>query len=358
MKRGFATLLALLASAFVLTRSAHAADTGIRVSGGRLVETNGDDLVLRGINHAYTWFPGQTNAFADIKATGANSVRVPLGTGQRWTANTASDVIKIITLCKRNKLICVLDAHDTSGWGEQSGAASMAQAVDFWLGLRGVLIGQENYVIINVADEPSGNNHADTWVKDTSDAIRRLRAAGLKHTLMVDAPDWGQDISFTMRDKASLVLAADPTGNTVFSVHMYGIFDTDAKVRSYFAAFANRRIALVVGEFGFLHTYGDPDEDAIMFYAQARRFGYLAWSWSGNTDVPYLDMVHNFDAGERTGWGDRVITGVDGLSTTSREASVYRLSALSGVADRAPASGCSAAPDLPVTLARQVERFG
>jgi mannan endo-1,4-beta-mannosidase len=325
MKRGLATLLAMITTASVLlTRSGQPAPNGIRVRDGQLLDGTGAELVLRGLNHPYLWFGQHSGSFAAIKAAGANSIRIPLAIGQRWTANTAADVARAVALCKRNKLICVLDAHDTAGWGQQAGAATMAQAVDFWLGLRGVLAGQENYVIINIANEPYGNNIDRTWVADTSTAIRRLRAAGFKHTLMVDAPDWGQDGNFTMRDKAPAVRSADATGNVVFSVHMYGIFNTEAKVRSYFAAFAKRRLALVVGEFGYMHLYGDPDENAIMFYAQARRFGYLAWSWSGNTEVPYLDMVNAFDPKQRTWWGNRVVNGADGLSTTSRQAPIYR----------------------------------
>jgi mannan endo-1,4-beta-mannosidase len=325
MKRGLATLLAMITTANVLlTRSAQPAPHGIRVRDGQLVDGTGGELVLRGINHAFTWFSKQNGSFAAIKATGANSIRIPLAIGHRWPGNTAADVALVIALCKRNKLVCVLDAHDTAGWGQETRAANMAQAVDFWLGLRKVLDGQENYVIINIADEPYGNNLDATWVADTSSAIRRLRAAGFKHTLMVDAPDWGQDGNFTMRDKAPVVRSADQTGNVVFSIHMYGIFNTEAKVRSYFAAFAKRRLALVVGEFGYMHLYGDPDENAIMFYAQAHRFGYLAWSWSGNTEVPYLDMVNGFDPKQRTWWGNRVVNGADGLSTTSRQAPIYR----------------------------------
>jgi mannan endo-1,4-beta-mannosidase len=324
MKRGLATLMALVTSTTLLTRSAQAAPGGMRVEGAKLVEANGRELLLRGVNVPYTWFPAETNAFADVKATGANAVRVPLAIGHRWTANSARDVSAVVGLCKAHRLICILDAHDTSGWGQEGAAASIAQTIPFWLGLRGVLIGQENYVIINIANEPYGLHVANRWVAESSDAIRRLRGAGFKHVLMVDAPDWGQDNTFTMRDRAPAVLAADPTGNTVFSPHMYGVFDTEAKVRSYFAALAKRRVAVVVGEFGWLHSYGDPDEDAIMFYAQARRFGYLAWSWSGNTDVPFLDMVHEFDPRRRTQWGERVVNGPDGFRATSREASVYR----------------------------------
>jgi mannan endo-1,4-beta-mannosidase len=280
--------------------------------------------VLRGINHPYIWFPRENRAFADIKAAGANSARVQLASGQRWPETSAAEVTAVISRCRQNRLICVLDVHDTVGLGELSGAATLAQATDYWIRVRHALVGQENYVIINIGDEPYGSNHAQTWVADTMAAIRRLRAAGFRHALMVDAPDWGQDDSFTMRDNAPAVLAADSRADTIFSVHMYGIFNTAAKVRNYMASFVRRGLPLVVGEFGYLHTYGNPDEDAIMGYAHADHVGYLGWSWSGNDAlVGYLDMVEAFDPRRRTWWGSRFLTGRDGLSTTSEEASVF-----------------------------------
>jgi mannan endo-1,4-beta-mannosidase len=209
------------------------------------------------------------------------------------------------------------------GQGQQEGAATIDQAVEYWISVRSALVGQENYVILNVADEPFGHKHFRTWTDDTTRAIRRLRAAGFQHTLMVDAPDWGQDLSFTMRDNAPTVMAADPSGNTVFDVHMYGVFDTSEKVQAYLRSFVNRRLPIVVGEFSSNHPYGKPDDDAIMKYAQTYRLGYLGWSWSGNTEAAYLDMVKNFNPSLRTPWGVRFLSGVNGLRTNVREATVF-----------------------------------
>jgi mannan endo-1,4-beta-mannosidase len=300
------------------------AAAGIQVHDGRLVEADGHELVLRGINHAYTWYPRRNTSFADIKATGANAVRVSLASGQRWPANTVADVAGVVALCKKNRLVCVLDVHDTIGLGQQAGAATLAQAADYWVRVQPALTGQENYVIVNIGDEPYGLDHYRTWAADTAAAVQRLRAAGFQHTIMVDAPDWGQDNSFTMRDNARAVLAADPTGNTVFSVHMYGVFDTPAKVRSYLGFYIARNLPVVVGEFGYLHTFGNPDEDSIMAYAQAHHIGYLGWSWSGNdSEVGYLDLVRDFDPRRRTWWGNRLVDGPNGISTTSQEATVF-----------------------------------
>ena len=67
---------------------------------------------------------------------------------------------------------------------------------------------------------------------------------------MVDAPNWGQDWQFVMRDNAASVFAADPQKNTIFSIHMYGVFDTAGEVESYLKAFTNARLPIVVGELG------------------------------------------------------------------------------------------------------------
>jgi mannan endo-1,4-beta-mannosidase len=192
--------------------------------------------------------------------------------------------------------------------------------VNFWLTVQSALTGQENYVILNIGNEPIGNINAAQWTAATTSAITRLRNAGFQHTIMVDAPNWGQDWQFVIRDTAATVLAADTSGNLIFSIHMYGVFDTAAKVTSYLDSFTSRRMALCVCEFG--PSDGNVDVNTIMSATQAAAIGNMAWSWSGNTD-PILDMVLGFNPAQRSSWGTRYITGANGLSTTSREATIY-----------------------------------
>ncbi|MGW5670912.1 cellulase family glycosylhydrolase [Micromonospora sp. NPDC003776] len=318
-----AALLTVLAAVFAFGQPAHAA-AGFSVSNGRLYDANGTEFVMRGVNHAHTWYPQQTNSFANIKKLGANSVRVVLASGDRWAKNDAADVANVISLCKANRLICVLEVHDTTGYGEQSGAITLDRAVDYWLSIAGALQGQEKYVIVNIGNEPYGNQGYGTWATDTANAIKRLRAGGLTHTIMVDGPNWGQDWSFTMRDNAATVFTADPQKNTVFSIHMYGVFDTAAEITDYLGRFRSAGLPIVVGEFGFNHSDGNPDEDTIMAYSQANGIGYLGWSWSGNGGgVEYLDMATNFDPNQLTSWGQRIFNGANGIKATAKEASVY-----------------------------------
>ena len=166
-------VLAATASVLFFVQPAWAA-TGLHVSGRTIVEANGQTFVMRGINHEHTWFTNQTSSFADIKATGANTVRVVLS-GGRWTANTAADVTNVIALCKQNKLICVLENHDTTGYGEDSAAYTLDQAVNYWIGLKSVLVGQEDYVVINIGNEPIGNTDPAQWTAATAAAIQKMR---------------------------------------------------------------------------------------------------------------------------------------------------------------------------------------
>ncbi|GAA2590116.1 cellulase family glycosylhydrolase [Streptomyces sp. LARHCF252] len=318
-----AALLGLLLSFLSLSTPAQAAPTGFRIENGRLLEASGNDFVMRGVNHAHTWYPGETQSLADVKALGANTVRVVLSDGHRWTKNSAQDVAGVIAQCKANRLICVLEVHDTTGYGEEAAAGTLDHAADYWIGLKEVLTGQEDYVIINIGNEPWGNTDPAGWTDPTIAAVKKLRGAGFAHTIMVDAPNWGQDWQGVMRDNAKSVYNADPTGNLIFSIHMYSVYDTAQEITDYLNAFVNAKLPILIGEFGGpADQYGDPDEDTMMAVAQQLRLGYLAWSWSGNTD-PILDLAIEFDRTRLSSWGQRVFNGANGIAATSKEATVY-----------------------------------
>ncbi|MEU6541433.1 cellulase family glycosylhydrolase [Streptomyces sp. NPDC047000] len=318
-----AVALGVLSPAGAQAASPGAAATGLHISNGRLVEGNGNDFIMRGVNHAYTWYTGQTQSLADIKALGANSVRVVLSDGHRWTRNSPEEVAGIVAQCKTLRLICVLEVHDTTGYGEDSAAGTLDEAADYWIGLKSVLTGEENYIIINIGNEPWGNTDPAGWTAPTVAAVQKLRAAGFQHTIMVDAPNWGQDWQGVMRANAQSVYNADTTGNLIFSIHMYSVFDTAQEITDYLNAFVNAKLPILIGEFGGpADQYGDPDEDTMMATAQQLKLGYLAWSWSGNTD-PVLDLAIGFDATHLSAWGQRVFNGVNGIAQTSKEATVY-----------------------------------
>jgi mannan endo-1,4-beta-mannosidase len=320
-------LLAATLAGAVLPAPAQAQTGGFHISGTDLLDANGNPFVFRGVAVPHVWFPQQFQMFGDAAGLGANAVRVVLGSGHQWGPNSPSDVANVVDECKQHSLVCMLEVHDATGFGEQQTAVSINQVVDdYWSdpALVSALQGEEAFVLINIANEPRGNNNAAAWVTETIGAIQDMRAAGYDHTLVVDAPNWGQDWQFVMRDNAPQIAAADPQDNILFSIHMYEVFGSASTVVNYLDAFAQLGLPLMVGEFGHMHNGQNVDEDTIMAEAQARGVGWVAWSWSGNSGgAEFLDLTNGFNPDSPTTWGQRVFNGADGIGQTAACATVF-----------------------------------
>lgn len=332
-KISFTFCVALIATTF-MTANAFA---GWSVSGTKVIDPKGNNFIFRGINHAHTWYADKTaKAMTDIAATGANSVRVVLADGGQWTRTPGADVSTIISQCKAAKLVCVLEVHDSTGFGESSAATNISNAATYWASsdIKNAIIGQEDYVIINIANEPYGNNtSAATYTSETSAAIKTIRNAGLTHLIMVDAPAWGQDWQYIMRDNAATIFAADSLSNTMFSVHMYEVYNSASVVQNYLTTFQAKGYALIVGEFGTENNGNNVDEASILQITQQMGIGYMGWSWSGNGSccVP-LDIAVNWNPASLSTWGNFLINSANGIKATSKLATIFTNGSSSSVA--------------------------
>lgn len=300
---------------------------GWSVSGTSVLDPNGKAFQFRGINFPYVWYPGNaTKGFADIAATRANAVRVVLGDGDLYTRTSGSALSSLIQLCKTNRLVCVLEVHDSTGYGDASGATRITRAAAYWTSadVMAAIKGQESTVVINIANEPTGNYQAATWAADTAAALQTMRKAGLTHLVMVDAPNWGQDSQNLMANNAATVFKADTLARTVFSVHMYESFTTYTAAKAYLDAFKAKGYALVIGEFGTQNNGTSIDAAGIMRAAAETGTGYIGWSWSGNgSSYAALDIVNNFNAASLSSWGTQLIYGCNGIGPTAKLATNY-----------------------------------
>jgi mannan endo-1,4-beta-mannosidase len=316
--------------AFALLLVPVTSEAGFFVQNGRLLDDNGTPFVMRGVNYPFAWFtqryPAQTQQdLVNIRATGANTVRIVLGTGAQYTRSTGPQISQLIQWCKDLQMIVVLEVHDSTGWSEAAGAAPLSNAVAYWTSadVRSAINGQEDFVIVNIANEPFGNNTTGSYVSTTTSAITSLRNAGLTHNLMIDGANWGQDWTNTMRGAAQQMFSADPLRNLTFSVHMYEVYPDLNTISTYMQAFATAGLPLVVGEFGPDHNGQPVDEASIMSQAQQRGLGYIGWSWSGNGGCcTQLDLVTNFST-TRTSWGNILFGGANGITQTSVPATVF-----------------------------------
>lgn len=298
--------------------------SGFQVKGTALYDANGNRFVMRGINHPHSWFQNQLEtAIPAIAKTGANTVRVVLSDGQQWKKIPLEDVEKIIKLCKDNKLICILEVHDVTGKDEIEG---LRKTAEYWLEIKSALIGNEAYVILNIANEWIGSwDNAKMWYDGYSEAIKTIRGAGINNTIMIDAPGWGQ-YAKPIDDYGEKLFNDDPNKNTMFSIHMYGTAGKSSRVISSNLQYAtNHDLCVVVGEFGYNHSDGDVDEDYIMKYCTENDIGYLGWSWKGNGGgVEYLDIAEDWEGKVLSSdWGEKLINGENGIKATSVLCSVY-----------------------------------
>lgn len=300
--------------------------SGFKVSGTKLLDANGNEFIMRGINHAHVWYRSNLDqALQGIANTGANCVRIVLGDGNStngWGPTSESEIKSIIQKCKDKKLICILESHNATG---SNNASDLDKAVEYWKNVKNAFIGEEKYVIINIANEWYGSwDNLNKWKDGYVNAVKKLRSAGIKNTLMVDAAGWGQ-CAKSIPQHAEQILNADSDKNTMFSIHMYGSAGGNkSQIKTNIDNVLNKNLCLVIGEFGWNHSDGDVDEDYIMQYCTEKKVGYIAWSWKGNGGgVEYLDISKDWSGNSLSDWGKNLVNNAYGIKKTAKKCTVF-----------------------------------
>ena len=302
------------------TRPTYARSTGFFVADGKLYDRSGGEFVIRGVNNGHAWYDSYGRDYAydaldAIAGYGFNAVRIVWETDQ-----DPAQLRRIIARVVQLEMIPMVELHDVTGSSSSSRLLDMARYYASSQ-IKPILVDYEQYLLVNIANEWSGADFAGGYAA----AIEHLRAAGINHTLVIDANGWGQNIASILADGRAL-LDADPEHNLLFDVHMYESYDDPAYIVSRLEEVVNAGLPLVVGEFGFQH--GNPIESidvaTIMAECERHGIGYMAWSWKGNSAaVEYLDMSRDWGGSELTDWGRDVIFSANGVMQTARKARVF-----------------------------------
>ena len=298
-------------------------DSGFTVQGTKLIDANGKEFVMRGVNHPHSWYMGQDEvALKAIAEAGCNTVRIVCGSGVQYTKDSAEMLTKVIDQCIALDMIAVLEVHCITG---KDDIASLERVTDYWIEVKDALIGNEEYVILNIANEWVGKWDSNIWKEGYTAAIPKLREAGIKNTIMVDAGGWGQ-YGKSIADYGVDVFNSDPDRNTMFSVHMYGSAGKNKRsIEQNITGATEQELCIIVGEFGHTHSDGDVNEAYIMEYCNENDIGYLGWSWKGNSGgVEYLDIAVQWDGSVLSeDWGEILINGENGIKATAKICSVF-----------------------------------
>lgn len=298
------------------------------VDGTKLMDANGNEFVMRGVNYPFAWYKGVENTVIPAaKRIGCNTIRISISNGQKFTYSDKSEVKNLIRLCESNKLVCVLCVHDALGSNQIS---DLDKTVDYWKGIKDLLVGHEGTVIVNISNEWVAQWAEGTavWEEGYVKAIKELREAGIKNTLMVDCAGYGQ-YPAVIGTNGRTVFEADPMRNTMFSMHLYqDAGGTAEDVRANIKQALDIKVPVCVGEFAYSHKGTPVAYQTIMDYCQEKNVGYLVWSWTGNTDgTEACDMFGGWDETDVKENGRLTVYGKNGIQETSKECSVFSGSA-------------------------------
>ncbi|HEX8315336.1 MAG TPA: RICIN domain-containing protein [Flavisolibacter sp.] len=306
---------------------------GFKVSGNRLLDANGNNFIMKGFNVPTAWFVNDVNSnITNMKnRTGANCLRIVVST-------TSSDASWQTTVanCIANRIVPMVELHSATGNNSPSTLNQMAQ---FWASKASYLTRSDiaRYILINIANEwgdwymsanATGTPSRVTWRDAYRTAITTIRNAGIRTTLVVDAPGYGQDNKTqTLLAYADDLQAHDPQHNLLFSLHLYCEWRVGGSSPiSLLPGVKNAGIPVIVGEFGFQHASDgscDINEAQVISTANSNGIGWLAWSWKGNgPSVGYLDMSNDWAGTSLTGWGNTIVNGSGGTKTAAT-ASVF-----------------------------------
>jgi mannan endo-1,4-beta-mannosidase len=269
----------------------------LQVNGKYLYDITGSKIVLRGTNvdvYKNGWMP--SFQLQQIAEAGANAVRI-----NWWAKGTVSNgpypynlsnLEEAIKECQRLSLVPIIELHDVTGYKKISTPAFENIIMNFWLdsSVISLIDRYKNTIIINVANEVGRVQMIGTlkrYKQKYINVIKRLRNAGIKVPIMIDAPNCGTG-SHTLLKVANQLLAADSLKNIIFSVHTYwqnlSTTKTIKKINEIQASpycFILGEVANVQGDNPMcsknynLDTNGQMD--AILVTAHQANMGYLWW---------------------------------------------------------------------------------
>lgn len=340
---------------------------GFHTDGVRLLDANGKEFLMRGYNYSYAW---QKNlwgaAFSTAKTYKCNALRIQLSDGQNSSLGgycNANQVSDLISSCKKNRFIGVFNVQDTGGGND---ANVLLHAADYWVEIKNAVIGQEKYCIVNIGNEwmgsPGrdcngewGNYQENLWSDTYIEAVRRIRSAGIKNTLMIDCNGYGQYADIIWKEGQRILdedkkYFKDGKPNIIFSIHFYEkacYWDYEKGVGSRVAHSIDKALSIgapvCIGEYAYSRKSEEwkMDWETIQDYSKTMNIGYLGWSFTGNGDAESkgLDMF-NSDGSQMYKNGECIILHPnDGIQATSVICSVYDDGAESHITERYVSGG-------------------
>jgi endoglucanase len=324
-----ATASGYTAASFTVTEvtATTSAAPQLHVSGNKLVNASGTQVVLHGVNRSGTEYacvqgngifdgPNDQASITAMKSWGpVNAVRVPLNEAC-WNAesyvnsayagtNYINAIKSYVSLLNTNGIVAILDLHWTDGTytGPSAGCSSAqatcqkpmpdaAQAIPFWTSVANTFKGNDA-VIFDLFNEPYASratgNTTTGWqcwenggtcsgisyqVAGMQQMVNAVRSTGANNVLMLGGEEYSNDLTSWLQYKPT-----DPDNNLVASWHSYN-FNTCSSQSCWTSQIAPviASVPVVAGEIGendCAGTYINP----LTAWLESENTSFLAWTW-------------------------------------------------------------------------------
>jgi aryl-phospho-beta-D-glucosidase BglC (GH1 family) len=322
----------------------------LHVSGNKLVNASGQQVVLHGVDRSGTEYacvqgngifdgPNDQASITAMKNWGVNAVRVPLNEAC-WNAesyvnpayagaNYISAIKAYVSLLNANGMVALLDLHWTDGLytGNSAGCSSAeatcqkpmpdaAQAIPFWTSVASTFKGNDA-VIFDLFNEPYASratgSTASGWtcwlsggtcpgisypVAGMQQMINAVRSAGANNVLMLGGEEYSNDLTGWLQYEPT-----DPDHNLVASWHSYN-FNTCSSQSCWTSQIAPviAQVPVVAGEIGE-NDCADGYVDPLMTWLDSESTSYLAWAWNADFNCSSGPGLISDYTGTPTGYG-------------------------------------------------------
>jgi aryl-phospho-beta-D-glucosidase BglC (GH1 family) len=324
----------------------------LHVSGNRLVNASGAQIVLHGVDIAGTdtrcvqgrgIFDGPNGqaSITAMKAWGINVVRIPLNEAC-WNAEPYVDsayagsryhaaIDAYVHLLNSNGIVAILDLHLTDGlytgnsygpcWSAeatcQKPMPDSAESVPFWSSVATVFKGNDA-VIFDLFDEPYPDwalpTETAAWqcwlnggasctagifypVAGMQTLANTIRATGANNVIMLGGLWYSDNLTELLKYQPT-----DPDHNLVASWHSYSTLpcSTESCWTSQISPVI-AHVPVIVGEMGEFDC-ADVYVNRLMTYLNSESTSYLAWGWDAHFKCSSPGLITDYN-GDPTAYG-------------------------------------------------------
>ncbi len=275
----------------------------LEVNGTRIIDQNGDPVVLHGMSFFWSQWMGKYYNKDCIKWLrddwSCNVIRAAMGIeSDGYLENPAVEMAKIRTVidaCIDLGIYVIIDWHDHNAHLHSDAAKNFFRQI-------ATLYGSKPNIIYEIYNEPEKISWRDDVKPYAESVIAEIRAVDCDNIIIVGSPTWSQDVD---------VATADPINdeNVVYAMHFYAASHKQ-ELRDKAITAMNRGYAIFVSEFGVCEYTGDGDVDylssgAWLNFMDQYKISWCKWSVA---DKDEGDAVLKDRADENGGWIEDKLT--------------------------------------------------